>query len=53
MLDLNQLYINAEERNDATTGLGKNDVAITEDFYKLNKQNDKIAGENQICFTNN
>ena len=35
MLDLNQLYINADDRHDDNSGLGMNDVAITEDFYRL------------------
>ena len=42
MLDLNQLYINADDRHDDNSGLGMNDVAITEDFYRLfnnNKEN--------------
>lgn len=33
MLDLNQLYVNADDRHDKTTGLSENDIAITEDFY--------------------
>jgi type III restriction-modification system: methylase len=42
MLDLNQLYINADDRHDDNSGLSMNDVAITEDFYRLfnnNKEN--------------
>ena len=35
MLDLNQLYINADDRKDNTSGLSTNDMAITEDFYRL------------------
>lgn len=35
MLDLNQLYVNADDRHDKNTGLSKNDIAITEDFYQL------------------
>lgn len=35
MLDLNQLYINADDRHDDNSGLSMNDVAITEDFYRL------------------
>jgi len=37
MLDLNQLYVNADDRHDKNTGLTKDDIAITEDFYKLKK----------------
>lgn len=37
MLDLNQLYVNADDRHDKNTGLTKDDIAITEDFYKLRK----------------
>lgn len=33
MLDLNQLYINRSEVEDAKFGIGKNDVRLTEDFY--------------------
>ncbi|MGI5098649.1 site-specific DNA-methyltransferase [Treponema vincentii] len=40
MLDLNQLYINADDRHDDNTGLSTNDIAITEDFYRL-RGNDK------------
>ena len=35
MLDLNQLYINTDDRHDDNSGLSMNDVAITEDFYRL------------------
>jgi len=35
MLDLNQLYINADDREDNNSGLSTNDIAITEDFYRL------------------
>lgn len=35
MLDLNQLYVNVSDRHDATTGLAQNDIAFTEDFYRL------------------
>ena len=35
MLDLNQLYINADDRHDDNSGLSTDDVAITEDFYRL------------------
>ena len=37
LLDLNQLYVNADDRHDKTTGLTKNDITITEDFYQLKK----------------
>ena len=37
MLDLNQLYINADDRHDKNTGLTKDDIAITEDFYQFKK----------------
>lgn len=42
MLDLNQLYINADDRHDDNSGLSTDDIAITEDFYRLfnnNKEN--------------
>ena len=35
MLDLNQLYVNTDDRHDKNTGLTKDDIAITEDFYQL------------------
>ena len=35
MLDLNQLYVNADDRHDKNTGLTKDDVSVTEDFYQL------------------
>ena len=35
MLDLNQLYVNVSDRHDTTTGLSQNDIAFTEDFYRL------------------
>ena len=35
MLDLNQLYVNADDRRDKNSGLSANDIAITEDFYQL------------------
>ena len=35
MLDLNQLYINADDREDNNSGLITDDIAITEDFYRL------------------
>ena len=37
MLDLNQLYVNADDRHDKNSGLTKDDIAITEDFYQLKK----------------
>lgn len=37
MLDLNQLYVNTDDRHDKNTGLTKDDIAITEDFYQLAK----------------
>lgn len=40
MLDLNQLYINADDRYDDNSGLSTNDIAITKDFYRL-RGNDK------------
>ena len=40
MLDLNQLYINADDKEDNNSGLSTNDIAITEDFYRL-RGNDK------------
>lgn len=40
MLDLNQLYINADDRKDNNSGLSTDDIAITEDFYRL-RGNDK------------
>ncbi|AIN93916.1 site-specific DNA-methyltransferase [Treponema putidum] len=35
MLDLNQLYVNADDRHDDNSELGREDIAITEDFYRL------------------
>ncbi len=35
MLDLNQLYVNSSDRNDETSSLTENDIAVTEDFYRL------------------
>ena len=35
MLDLNQLYVNTDDRHDKKTGLTEDDIAITEDFYQL------------------
>ena len=37
MLDLNQLYVNTDDRHDKNTGLTENDIAITEDFYQLHQ----------------
>ncbi len=37
LIDLNQLYVNADDRHDKNTALTKNDIAITEDFYQLKK----------------
>ncbi len=37
MLDLNQLYVNTDDRHDKNTGLTKDDIAITEDFHQLKK----------------
>lgn len=37
MLDLNQLYVNTDDRHDKNTGLTEDDIAITEDFYQLKK----------------
>ncbi len=37
MLDLNQLYVNVDDHHDKSTGLTKDDIAITEDFYQLKK----------------
>ncbi len=35
MLDLNQLYVNTDDRHNKNTGLTEDDIAITEDFYQL------------------
>lgn len=35
MLDLNQLYVNTDDRHDKKTGLTEDDIVITEDFYQL------------------
>ena len=35
MLDLNQLYVNVSDRHDTAAGLTQNDIAFTEDFYRL------------------
>ncbi len=37
MLDLNQLYVNVDDRKDKSNGLSENDIAVTEDFYQLKK----------------
>lgn len=37
MLDLNQLYVNTDDRHDKNTGLTEDDIAITEDFYQMAK----------------
>ena len=37
MLDLNQLYVNTDDRHDKNTGLTEDDIAITEDFYQLHQ----------------
>ena len=37
MLDLNQLYVNTDDRHDKNTGLTNDDITITEDFYQLKK----------------
>ena len=37
ILDLNQLYVNTDDRHDKNTGLTEDDIAITEDFYQLAK----------------
>ena len=37
MLDLNQLYVNTDDRYDKNTGLTEDDIAITEDFYQLHQ----------------
>lgn len=39
MLDLNQLYVNASDRKDKDAGLSQNDIAATEEFYQLKKDN--------------
>lgn len=35
MIDLNQLYVNVSDRNDKDSGLTQNDIAATEDFYRI------------------
>ena len=42
MLDLNQLYVNIDDRNDKKSGLSKNDLAITEDFYQKKVVNNAV-----------
>ena len=37
MLDLNQLYVITDDRHDKNTGLTEDGIAITEDFYQLEK----------------
>lgn len=37
MLDLNQLYVNCDDRNDKDSGLTENDIKATEDFYQIAK----------------
>ena len=37
MLDLNQLYVNTDDRHDKNTGLTEDDIAITENFYQLHQ----------------
>lgn len=37
MLDLNQLYVNCDDRNDKNSGLTENDIKATEDFYQIAK----------------
>ena len=37
MLDLNQLYVNFDDRNDKDSGLSENDIKATEDFYQISK----------------
>lgn len=37
MLDLNQLYVNFEDRNDESNGLSTNDILVTEQFYNIKK----------------
>lgn len=39
MLDLNQLYVNTDDRQDKDAGLSQNDIAATEEFYQLKKDN--------------
>lgn len=37
MIDLNQLYVNLDDRNDKDSGLSEKDIQATEDFYQLSK----------------
>lgn len=37
MMDLNQLYVNCDDRNDKDSGLYENDIKATEDFYQISK----------------
>lgn len=37
MLDLNQLYVNCDDRNDKDSGLSENDIKATENFYQIQK----------------
>lgn len=38
MMDLNQLYVNCDDRNDKDSGLTENDIKATEDFYQISKE---------------
>lgn len=37
MIDLNQLYVNLDDRNDKDSGLSEKDIQATENFYQLSK----------------
>jgi hypothetical protein len=37
MLDLNQLYVNCDDRNDKDSSLLENDIKATENFYQIQK----------------
>ena len=37
MIDLNQLYVNLDDRNDKDSGLTVKDIQATENFYQLSK----------------
>lgn len=37
MLDLNQLYVNCDDRNDKDSGLSEKDIKATEKFYQIQK----------------
>ena len=37
MLDLNQLYVNCNDRNDKDSGLSEKDIKATENFYQIQK----------------